>query len=103
MDELMITFENADLLLTLVLDKNCPRRAFVLRCLYSIVGTSVSKHVDVDIAKVQVLLDKAGSSTDMVILNWVNRSRTILRDRRKYDYMEWCQGGFSEKDVPSVN
>lgn len=103
LDELMITLENADLLLTLVLDQNCPRRAFVLRCLYSLVGTSVSKHVSVDIDKIQALLDKAGSSSDTVILNWVNRSRIIMRDLRKYDYVEWCQGGFSEKDLPSVN
>lgn len=103
MDEVMATLENADLLLTLASDINCPRRAFALRCLYSMVGASVSKHIDVDIAKINVLLDKANGSSDLVIINWVNRSRLILRDLRKYDYIEWCQGGFSEKDLPGVN
>lgn len=102
-DELITTIENADLLLTLALDQNCPQRASILKCLYSLVGTSASKHVDVDIAKINVLLDKAKSSPDQVILNWVNRSRTILGDLKKFDYTEWCQGGFSEKDLPTVH
>lgn len=102
-DELITTIENAELLLTLTLDENCPQRPSILRCLYSLVGASASKHVDVDIAKINVLLDKAKSSSDSVILNWVNRSRIILRDLRKYDYIEWCQGGFSEKDLPIVH
>lgn len=102
-DELITRMENADLLLTLAMDKNCPQRSFILRCLYSLTGSSASKHVDVDIAKINILLDKAKSSSDIIILNWVNRSRVILRDLRKYDYIEWCQGGFSEKDLPTVN
>ena len=102
-DELITTIENADLLLTLVLDQNCPQRASILKCLYSLVGTSASKHVEVDITKINVLLDKAKSSPDQVILNWVNRSRIILRDLKKFDYVEWCQGGFSEKDLPIEN
>lgn len=103
MDEVLSSLENADLLLTLASDKNCPRRAFVLRCLYSMVGTIVSKHLDIDIVKIHLLLDKANASSDVVILNWVNRTRIILRDLRKYDYVEWCQGGFSQKDLPNVN
>ena len=54
-DEKITIIENAELLLTLTLDKNCPQRASVLRCLYSLVGTSVSKHVDSDIAKINVI------------------------------------------------
>jgi hypothetical protein len=102
-DDLITTLENADLLLTLALDKNCPQRASILKCLYSLVGTSASKHVDVEITKINVLLDKAKSSSDQVILNWVNRSRVILKDLKKFDYIEWCQGGFSEKDLPTVH
>lgn len=102
-DELITTIENADLLLTLALDQNCPQRASILKCLYSLVGSSVSKHVDVDIAKIKVLLDKAKSSPDQVIYNWVSRSRIILGDLKKFDYIEWCQGGFSEKDLPTVH
>jgi len=102
-DEQITTIENADLLLTLVLDKNCPQRASILKCLYSLVGTSASKHEDVDITKINVLLDKAKSFPDQVIVNWVNRSQMILGDLRKFDYKEWCQGGFSEKDLPTIH
>ena len=102
-DELITTIENSDLLLTLAIDKNCPQRPSILRCLYSLVGISASKHVDVDIAKINMLLDKAKLSSDSIILNWVNRSRIILRDLKKFDYIEWCQGGFSQKDLPIVN
>jgi hypothetical protein len=102
-NELITNIENADLLLKLVLDQNCPRRAFILNCLYTLVGVSVSKHIDMDIAKIKELLDKANTSSDQVVLNWVNRSRIILNDLRKYDYIEWCQGGFSEKDLPTTN
>src|SRR3989337_432908 len=101
-DELT-TIENADLLLTLVLDQNCPKRAFILKCLYSLVGKSASKHIEADIEKINMLLDKAKSSSDQVILNWVDRSRIILIDLKKYDYVEWSQGGFSEKDLPIVH
>lgn len=101
--ELITTIENADLLFTLVLDQKCPQRASVLRCLYSLVGTSASKHDEMDIAKINMLLDKAQSSSDQVILNWVNRSRIILKDLKKFDYTEWCQGGLSEKDLPTVH
>lgn len=101
-DEQITIIENADLLLTLASDQTCPRRAFILKCLYSLVGTSASKHVDSDIMKINMLLDKAKSSQDRIILNWVDRSRMILRDLRKYDYTEWCKGGFSEKDLPIV-
>jgi hypothetical protein len=101
--ELISSIENADILLTLALDQNCPRRAYILKSLYFLVGTSASKHVDVDIVKINELLNKAAISTDRVILNWVNRSRVILADLRKYDYTEWCKGGFSEQDLPMVN
>ena len=102
-DETITTIENAEILYTLASDKDCPRRASILRCLYALVGTSASKHEDRDISKIKVLLDKGMLSSDVIILNWVNRSRIILRDLRKYDYIEWCQGGLSEKDLPIVN
>lgn len=102
-DEQIASIENADLLLTLVSDQNCPRRAYILKSLYFLVGTSASKHVEDDIAKINLLLDKAKSSSDQVILNWVNRSRIILFDLKKFDYIEWCQGGFSEKDLPTIH
>ena len=94
---------NADLLFTLASDINCPQRATVLRCLYSLVGISVSKHLEWDIIKIKFLLEKANSSSDSVILNWVNRSRVILKDLKKFDYIEWCQGGLSEKDIRITN
>ena len=102
-NEQITTIDNADLLLTLALDVNCPQRASVLRCLYLLVGTSASKHIDVDIMKIKSLLDKAGLSSDKIILNWVTRSRIILKDLRKFDFIEWCQGGLSEKDLPIVS
>lgn len=101
-NEAITTLANADLLLTLASDQRCPRRAFILNCLYFIVGTSASKHVEVDIQKINALLDKVQSTSDQVILNWVRRSRIILGDLRKFDYIEWCQGGFAERDLPSV-
>lgn len=97
-DEQITTMDNAEILLTLASDPNCPKRAYILKCLYFLVGYSVSKHVAGDIEKINVLLDNVKSS-DQVILNWMNRSRLILRDLRKYDYVEWCQGGFVDKDL----
>ncbi len=102
-DELITIIDNADLLLTLASDQNCPQRASILKCLYSLVGTSASKHFERDIAIINALLDKAQSSADQIILNWVDRSRIILHDLKKFDYTEWCRGGFSEKDLPTVH
>lgn len=102
-DEEITNLDNADLLLTLVSDQNCPQRGLILKCLYFLVGTGASKHEEADIAKINILLDKAKSSSDQVILNWVSRSRMILGDLKKFDYNEWCRGGFSEKDLPEVH
>ncbi len=102
-DAQITRIENADLLLTLASDQQCPQRASVLKCLYALVGTGASRHDEMDIAKIKVLLDKATSSSDYVILNWVRRSRMILKDLKKFDYTEWCGGGFSEKDLPAIH
>lgn len=102
-DELITTIDNADLLLSLASDQNCPKRAYVLKCLYSLVGTSASRHFECDIVKINKLLEKAKSSSDQIILNWVNRSRMILTDLKKFDYTEWCLGGFSKKDLPTIH
>ncbi len=101
-DEQLATIDNADILLTLASDQDCPRRVYILRCLYFLVGKSASKHVEGDILKIKELLDTVQSSSDNIILNWVQRSRIILQDLRKFDYIEWCQGGFVEKDLPTV-
>lgn len=102
-DEQITILKNADLLLTLVTDRNCPRRSSVLKCLYALVGTSISRHSGMDLEIINALLEKAKESQDQIILNLVKRSRVILGDLRKYDYIEWCQGGFSEKDLPAVS
>ena len=98
-DEAITTIDNADLLLTLALDRNCPRRVNILRYLYFLVGTSVSRHAGSDVAKIKELLETAKSSSDKVIINWVTRSRIILGDLRKFDYTEWCLGGFVDRDI----
>lgn len=102
-DDQITTIENADLLLTMAVDQQCPQRAAVLKCLYFLVGYSASKHISGDIYKINMLLDKVQSSPDQIILNWVNRSRIILHDLRKFDYTEWCKGGFVERDLSIVH
>lgn len=102
-DEMITTLENADLLLKLVSDLKCPRRASVLRCLYTLVGISASRHIDVEIVKIKELLDKAKYSPDKAIVHWVEKSRMLLGDLKKFDYIEWCKGGLSEKDLPTVH
>jgi hypothetical protein len=97
------TLENADLLLTLASDPFCPQRAAILKCLYFLVGFSASRHIDTDITKIKILLMKAKSAVDPVIQNWANRSWVILGDLKKFDYTQWCLGGFSEKDLPTIH
>ena len=101
-DEIITSIENGDILLTLASDKLCPQRAYVLHCLYLLVGNSASKHVETEIRQINLLLAKASPSDDPVIFNWAARSRVILSDLRKYDYVEWCKGGFVQKDLPVV-
>lgn len=102
LDELGTVVENAELLLTLVSDKNCPQRAHILNSLYTLVGRSVSKHSEADIGLINILLNKAAEYTALAITNWVTRSRLIMRDLRKYDYVEWCEGGFVHKDLAMI-
>lgn len=100
--EQIAIIDNADTLLNLAQDEQCPRREYILKYLYYLVGTSASRHVVSDIAKIKKLLETVESTSDQLILNWVQRSRAILQDLRKYDYIEWCQGGFVEKDLPGI-
>lgn len=97
--ELPVVVEHADLLMMLASDQQCPQRAQILNCLYSSVGKSVSKHMTSDLGLINTLLSKASTQENTIILNLVNRSRLILKDLRKYDYVEWCDGGFVRKDL----
>jgi len=102
LQDMQTVVKHADLLLTFASDPKCPQRANVLNCLYSLVGNSVSKHDSPDMNLLNELLTKAGTHQDKIILNWVARSRVILRDLRKYDYVEWCGGGFVRKDLAEL-
>lgn len=97
--DLTVVAQYGELLVSLASDKDCPQRLNILNCLYSYVGKSVSQHATPDFHVINDLLDKAAQNEDTIILNWVARSRVILRDLKKYDYVEWCGGGFVEKDL----
>jgi hypothetical protein len=97
--ELETVVENSELLFTLASDQHCPRRAYILNCMYSLIGQSISTHDNSDISLIKTFLDKAAQRQDAVILNLVARSKIIMRDLRKYDYVEWCGGGFVRKDL----
>jgi hypothetical protein len=98
-EEINVVVKYGELFLTLAADQTCPKRAPILSCLYSLIGKSASKHLNSDMSLINSLLDKAATYQDTVILNWVARSRAILLDMRKYDYVEWCEGGFVRKDL----
>ena len=100
-NDTLIDFSHANVLLDIAHDPDCPRRAAILNCLYMLTGTIVSKHEVSDVAKLRELLDSV-RTTDQVINNWANRSRVILQDLRKYDYAEWCEGGFADRDLPNI-
>jgi len=91
--------EYSDLIFRFAADKNCPQRNSILHHLYYIVGESVSKHSEEDIKMIQVLINKVSSSHGSVIENWVTRTKMILKDLKKYDYVEWCSGGFVMRDL----
>ena len=99
LEQLGTLVEHSDLLFSLVSDQSCPQRAGILNCFYTQVGKSVSQHSTPDITLINDLLTKAASSQDSVIMNWVTRTKSILHDLRKYDYVEWCEGGFVRKDL----
>jgi len=99
LQDLAVVAQYAELLVSLASNKDCPQRVNILNCLYSYVGKSVSQHTTPDFHAISDLLDKAANSDDVIILNWVARSRIILRDLKKYDYVEWCGGGFVGKDL----
>jgi len=102
LEELDTIVNHADLVLSLVSDSNCPQREYILNCLYLLVGNGVSRHEEADIRKIHILLDKVTNAHGTVVLNWASRARMILRDLRKYDYVEWCKGGFVHKDLALV-
>lgn len=90
---------HADVLISLIEDIQCPQRGFILNALYRIVGKTISQHSKADIHLIETLLDIASANKTEIIVNWVKRSKTILKDLRKYDYTEWCEGGFARKDL----
>lgn len=102
-DMVITTLGNGDLLLSFASDPDCPKKAYFLQCLYSLVGDSVAKHREGAREKIETLLANAGSSQEAHIINWVARSRSILYDLRKFDYAEWCGGGWARKDLGSIS
>jgi hypothetical protein len=99
LNELGIAVENSDLLISFVVDERCPKRATILGFLYSLIGKNASKHLTSDNSLINILLSKAELNEHPIIKNWVARSRIIMNDMRKYDYVEWCEGGFARKDL----
>jgi hypothetical protein len=102
LEDLETIVEHADLLLALVSDSECPQQEYILNCFYLLVGNGVSRHENDDIQQIQILLDKVTSEHSIIVINWATRVRMILRDLRKYDYVEWCKGGFVHKDLAMV-
>lgn len=98
-NDVLTKLSNANVLIDIALDPKCPRRAEILNYLYKLSGTIVSRHEEADVQKLHELVNSVQSS-DLIILNWVNRSKGILQDLRKYDYAEWCEGGFVSRDLP---
>ncbi len=100
---IITTIENGELLVSLAADVTCPKRPYFLRCLYFLVGESVSKHRTEDKGRIEQLLATAEGFHDPHIVNWVQRSKSILKDLRKFDYKEWCEGGFARTESASAS
>jgi hypothetical protein len=72
------------------------KRSFFLRCLYLVVGDAVRTNFNTAArADVESVLDRAATSAgdDPAIRQWIADSRSLLSDRREFDYDAWCDGG----------
>lgn len=86
-------------LINYINDQHCPQRTVILDSFYKIVGHSISKNNLQDKNSIQQLVNRIEPKHGLLMNNWAYRARIILKDMRKYDYNEWCDGGFSKKDL----
>jgi hypothetical protein len=89
----------AEDLITYLNDQRCPQRLLILDSFYKIVGHSISKNNLPEKNSIQQLVNRIQPKHGPLMNNWAFRARIILKDMRKYDYIEWCDGGFSNKDI----
>jgi hypothetical protein len=86
-----------EFLLQLASDKDCPKRAFFLHCLYIRVGDCVrTLHHDQRIFPgIEPLLEQAALIHDPLIIEWLERSKYLMTHPETFDYDFWCNGGFA--------
>lgn len=81
--------KNIDLIISLVLDKECPKRKIFLGCLYVFVGDVIRREQKEEWDELEAILSKASHLKDTDIIDWVNRSKDLLAQPEKYEYKYW--------------
>lgn len=92
--------ENAELLLNLASDENCPKRRWTLVNLYLVVGNEIrTKKYSDNIEYFKKILIKASKIENLNIQKWVKRSHDLINHPEKFDYRAWCLGYLAAERV----
>lgn len=99
LSELSFMSTHAEELIHYLNDSVCSQRLCILDSFYKIVGTTVSKSKREETNTIEALVNSIAGQHGILMNNWAGRTKVILRNMRKYDYMEWCESGFAKMDL----
>lgn len=86
-------FENIPMLCTFIDDVKCKRTSFFLSCLYVFTGDIVRSGKTEDMLRLSVLVDQvAKKAQSEQLINWLERSRHLIRHPDEYHYDYWGLG-----------
>ncbi len=103
-DLIIASDENADLLLELASDENCPNKNYFLKCLYLYIGDSLPSNKASKISqKAEDLVEKAKESVDPEIQRFVKRSENLFQHPEDFHYKDWCDNALVNNDNESLN
>lgn len=87
-----------ELYIELAADENCPNNRFFLSILYRMVGDQVRRGTDNQTEfNLRDFVAKADSFDNKALKSWQTRSMDLLRHPEKFDYDQWCAGGFASE------
>ena len=87
---------NADLILELTADENCPNRGFFLGCTYLIVGDAVRTKFRLNSKeKIEEFIRDAEKVGGDLLTLFVLDAKDLLENPRKFNYTNWCDSGLA--------
>jgi hypothetical protein len=98
-DLIVATPENAELLLRVADDDQCPKQLFFLDCLYRLVGAvAATDGRFMSESQIRRLIDRGTTGASASLRRWADRAAVLLADPHTFDQSTWQDGGWALDD-----